>query len=271
MPSRDVIDAGTKECSTPREKRGRRSKFTSEEDLVILREVAASKAHVAPYGKTMELFQVAADAANNNDVMSKKLTAKSIQDRFSRLIKDFEASDKRERSLSGIEGHFGEAEELLSLMKEARDDKEDEEKKIRQELKEADEAKMRAGDQILQMATSRAAIGRKRSGACFVDSDEEEDEQQGKTKRKRVAKARDEVFAGEMERFSDMLKDTENARLEFERERFSLELQEREKERIARANELERERQMRKEEREASQKLELDKFKLMLDVLKSQK
>ena len=35
---------------------GRRSNFTHNEDLVLLREVAASKAHIAPTGETRERF-----------------------------------------------------------------------------------------------------------------------------------------------------------------------------------------------------------------------
>ena len=116
-------------------------------------------------------------------------------------MKDFEVNDKRERNYSGIEGQFGEAEELPSLMKKARDDKEEKEKRILQELKEADDAKIRAGEQMFGNGYFSCCNRKKRSGASLVDSNVEEHEQQGKTKRKRVAKARDEAFAGEMERY----------------------------------------------------------------------
>ena len=55
----------------------------------------------------------------------------------------------------------------------------------------------------------------------------------------------------------------------FERERLALGLEECKKERNARENELEREHQARKEEREVSQRIELEKVKPMLDILRT--
>ena len=46
-------------------------------------------------------------------------------------------------------------------------------------------------------------------------------------------------------------------------------MQEREKERVMRSEELEKDRAMRKEEREAHERIELEKFKLMLEVLRA--
>lgn len=37
-----------------------RSKFSKEDDLVIVRKIAAAKAHVAPSGETRERFEIAA-------------------------------------------------------------------------------------------------------------------------------------------------------------------------------------------------------------------
>jgi len=48
------------------ERRGRTAKFSSTEDLLLIREVAAAKAHIAEFGEMSKRFQVAASRANEN-------------------------------------------------------------------------------------------------------------------------------------------------------------------------------------------------------------
>ena len=52
--------------SEPAASQGRRPKFTAEEDLILVREVAAAHAHAAPYGDIRTLFANAAHCANSN-------------------------------------------------------------------------------------------------------------------------------------------------------------------------------------------------------------
>ena len=103
-------------------KRGRRSDYTAEEELIILREVAATKVHIAPYGWTLELFQLSAKRVNGNAKFTIEATVKGIFDRYTRLWKDFGKSERKTRLPSGAGGEIGEAEELLKMMTEARDD-----------------------------------------------------------------------------------------------------------------------------------------------------
>ena len=51
------FDAGESAMSSKRE---RRSKYTAEKYIAIFREVTVTKAHIAPYGRTLKLFQTAA-------------------------------------------------------------------------------------------------------------------------------------------------------------------------------------------------------------------
>ena len=74
-------------------KRVFRSKFTLEEDIITLREVAAAGAHVPPYGKKTELFQMATYGANKDENFSLEDTWKSVHGRFHRLPDDFEKKD----------------------------------------------------------------------------------------------------------------------------------------------------------------------------------
>ncbi len=52
------------------------------------------------------------------------VTWKSTQDRYLKLQERFDREDRRELAMSGIRGESGELLELLSAMKEARDDSE---------------------------------------------------------------------------------------------------------------------------------------------------
>jgi hypothetical protein len=67
--------------------RGRRPKFSREEDLILVREVAAAKAHVASYGDVKMRFAEAASRANANVELRSKVTPKSIQDRYVKIQK----------------------------------------------------------------------------------------------------------------------------------------------------------------------------------------
>jgi hypothetical protein len=59
-------------------RRDRRPKFTAEEDLIIVREVSASKAHIASFGTKRELLTVAAERVNANPAMKTSVSSKSI-------------------------------------------------------------------------------------------------------------------------------------------------------------------------------------------------
>ena len=79
-------------------KQGRRSKCTVEEDLIILREVAATKVHSAPYGKTLERFHTAAEKVNGNAKITVEATAKGIFDSCTRMRKDFDKSERKKNA-----------------------------------------------------------------------------------------------------------------------------------------------------------------------------
>ena len=71
------------------------SKYTEEEDLIILREEAATKAQIALYGKTSELFQTAAEKVNGNAKFTVGAKAKGILGRYIRLQKDFDKNKRK--------------------------------------------------------------------------------------------------------------------------------------------------------------------------------
>jgi hypothetical protein len=103
-------------------RRGRRPKFSAKEDLIIARDVSASKAHIASFGTKRERFAAAADRANSNPDMRTNVTSKSIQDRHVKLQALYERDDAAQRKMSGVGDEVGELEELLGSMQEARAD-----------------------------------------------------------------------------------------------------------------------------------------------------
>lgn len=108
--------------SLRREKRGRYSRFSAVEDLIIAREVVATKAHVASYGTVSKSFEEAPEKANANPGMKEPVTGKCAQDRYKRLRFLFDKSDNRDRNRSGIGGEIMKMDELLLMMREKRDD-----------------------------------------------------------------------------------------------------------------------------------------------------
>ena len=100
----------------------RRSKFSKQDDLLLLREVCAAKAHVSPNGETKERFEVVAVKPNQTRKVSFELTWKSAQDRYKRLQARLDTHYRAGQLMSGAGGAQGELEELLSEMRDARQD-----------------------------------------------------------------------------------------------------------------------------------------------------
>ena len=137
-------------------KREPRSKHNAEEDLIVLLEVAAAKGHTAWYGKTLELFQGAADKVNADANFTIEDTAKGLSDRYTKLDKDF---DKHKRRLccppESVE-EIGKAVELLAFMREARYDPALH-VKMERDILRAREAKIRKGEELMMIAIERGS------------------------------------------------------------------------------------------------------------------
>ena len=80
----------------------RRSKFSREKDLVLLREVAACREHIPPTVGTGELFELAASKANATKKLSSTVSWKALQDRCKLLQFRFDKNDRNKREITGI-------------------------------------------------------------------------------------------------------------------------------------------------------------------------
>ena len=81
-------------ANSPQQRRhGKRHRFTKEDDLIILREVAAASAHVAGYGEFQKIFTAATEDSNCNPSLSAEVSSKSLQNRYKKLLENFRRAD----------------------------------------------------------------------------------------------------------------------------------------------------------------------------------
>ena len=166
--------------------------------------------------------------------------------------------------MSGIGGEEGEMEELLAVIKEARDDVRNKQNAEKEAKARRDEEKERLGNELVEMATTRRGSSEEARGE--ESSGDEEQQAPRRTKKAKPSVCKDPI-SDDIERFAERLRDADMAKISLERERLALE---RDLMAIER-EEREKERAMRREELDLNQKQELEKFKLMLEVLKSNK
>jgi len=69
--------------------------WTEEADNLLLKEVVVAKAHMSPWGKMTERFQVVTINFNANPRATFKTDNKHAKDRFQLLTKPFEALDEK--------------------------------------------------------------------------------------------------------------------------------------------------------------------------------
>ena len=247
-PTAAVDDAGTVKSMA-----GRQSRFATEEDLVIVRDVAATSAHLAAFGETRGIFQEAAGKVNANATMHEKVSWKSVCDRYKRIQDQFDRRGSCERRMSGMRGAVGELNELWMHMRQAWDDVLATKAAEKTAQRERDEEKDRIGKALVASATKRKQ----------TDSGSTTEGEDGPTPKKAKSKSARATPSMDMAAFSLNLRDADLARIDLERERLNFERERSEADRAER----EREREERREEREKMQELELAKYKLLIEAL----
>lgn len=269
-----------------RTKRGR-SDLTTEETIMLLREVFAADAHVAPHGSKLELFYKAAHALTVNEDFHPSLDGKSVRDRYERLQRSFNKKDKKDALLSGVGGEVSEADEMLSQMEEARAEQAAQRIERRDEINRREQRKLAAGARIVERSMSADA------GTDEGSEDNSEAEREtgsdvgedvvsarrgaGSVKGKRRRVNHGAKFEGEMDRFGALLRDGDRAqrdldekKLALEERRIELEEKRRMEEREERRLDREAEREERTADRASRNQVDIEKFKMMMDILKGQ-
>lgn len=152
-------------------KAGWRPEFTPVEDLIIVREVSASKAHIAPYAEIGDRFNTPSDKSNDNPQMSKKLTAKSLQDRYKKLQDQFHVYDTKHRVIGGVGGDIDELDELLGGIAEAGKDTEDTKCAEKAAKRPSEDERVRIGKALIDQSLRRSCTGAARNSEDGDDAD----------------------------------------------------------------------------------------------------
>lgn len=234
-PDQTPSPTNAKGNGTTTPKPGRKSKFTTTEDLIIAQEVAAAEAHVSPHGETLTRFEKSAEKANLNPNFKHTVTGKNIQDRFKKILDDFAARDARDQNMSGTGGEVGELDQLLGDMLEAKKDKEATKDGDAKEKSDQEAKKLAAGKELVLLSLKRKER-RSRS-----------DDEDGDSPKKR----RKLDLTDGMQELGAALKESESSRFALEKEKLELEkvkLDREAEERAAERAERAQEREQRKEE-----------------------
>lgn len=135
----------------------RHSRFTSEEDPIIVQEVCAVRVHIVSIGETWNKFKVDAVKINTNVRMGQITTCKTVKYRDKRIPDMLDKTDRRDQLRSGVGGKVGEMDELLLAMRKARGDLDAKrnEQKSRSGVVELE--KERAGTPVVNVAMKRRA------------------------------------------------------------------------------------------------------------------
>ena len=244
-------DDGSDKEPKPKAKPERRSQFSTAENLIIIQKVAASKAHIASHGETMARFKAATNKANANPSFVHSVNAKSIQDRFLRLVEDFETRDAQDKMMSGVSGEIGEVDALLGDIVEARKDLATKKKGDADAKSDQEKKKLAAGREIiLQSLKNKAKRGKGSSSDTDSDTSKEVT-----PKKRRVGRMEDQDG---MAAFGEAIKALDLARCEVDRKRLNSEAKKFEQEvldRSAERAERAEERQEKKEEANAQREL----------------
>jgi hypothetical protein len=193
--------------------------------------------------------------------MRTKVTSKSIQDRYVKIQAIYERDDAAQQNMSGVDGEVGELEELLGTMQEARADLETQKAAERSAAREREEAKERIGKEFVLKALQRDSRNDEEgsSGSDF-------ELKQPRTKKSKRATTENNIEK-DMKGFGECLRDADLARVAVERERLELDIKILEQEKIDRDEEL----KLCREELATHQEQEMKKFKLMMEIFKSQR
>ena len=214
-----VVESEARNDEAQAKKRG---KYLPLEDLIMVREVAAQRAHVATYGAVRQNFEQVATKVNSNPHMTQKVTWKAVQDRYKRLQDDFDADDARNSGLSGVAGGaMGELYQALSQMREDRESFQTNKDVSRAEKTKKEEEKERLGRQVVEMALLRKSQRSGSSGSSDVEGEEDGWDgrrESGSARRKRSKRAELErvELTGGLALFGEKLKEADMARVRLE-------------------------------------------------------
>lgn len=197
--SGEVVTSKTTDKATPPNP-GKRIRFTEAWDVILLKSVIASKAHVAARGTSQRKFEETLDIFISNSPKDRLAvvtapTWKTIYERFKKIVADHRANTRESKAASGVAEDETERTQLLDDIVEEMDDtaelrrtERNEKTKKDQELLEAGEAiraqavgdgegtNSKTDDTNVERRNQKHTPSRKRAKRDAFDSEEEESE-----------------------------------------------------------------------------------------------
>ena len=64
-----------------------RMRFNDAEEIILLKEVVACKAHIAAFGSVQKKFELAAEAINANPNFSFQVKARAFREKFTKMVR----------------------------------------------------------------------------------------------------------------------------------------------------------------------------------------
>lgn len=238
-----------------------RVRFSSDEKIVLLKEVIASGAHVAGYGKKEKKFEEAVEKINANPNFRVTVKTRAVQEKFNSMLKEFRKRDSKDRKKSGVSDDMTEEDKLMSSIIDAVDDMQEAEDVAKGKAAEAESRKRAASDRVLAMA-----LGENGGGDADEDisndingDDEEADTPTGR-KRRRKTPVLTNVNDG-LESFGESMREVELAKVDLQAKRLAFEERCHEDMIRDRAEQ----RRLDVEEREKREAADMNRLKAMLD------
>jgi hypothetical protein len=149
-------DAISIESGEPVAVRPRAIRFTAAMDMVILETVNEVGAHISQYGQYQKLFERVSNACKAHMSFSNCTpSAKSVWDRFKKLMSEHRKADAANRRTSGIFEEYGPKEGLLQKTMDAMREKDEQERADRGERREAESRLLEAGENMRSYALQR--------------------------------------------------------------------------------------------------------------------
>ena len=212
VPSVAVIENSPKKGLQRAASKPVRTRFTNDEEAILLKEVIAAGAHVAAYGKKEKAFDCATGKINDNPHFRHEVKTRAVQEKFCKMVKEFRARDNKDRKKSGVSDNLSETDALLACIVDAVDDAEELENVEKQKATEAETRKIKAGERMVAQANgSGSSCDADATGATVIDSADDEEEGRAR-KRRRKQPAPAPVNDG-LATFSESMRETELAKV----------------------------------------------------------
>lgn len=144
-----------------------RMHISTEEGIILLKDVVSCGTHIAKYGSVQNKFHDAANSANADPGFLFPFKTRAIQEKVGKMMKEFRQWDARDRAKSGTADGLSPIDELLSSVVDAGDDMRESDKKEKEDASRAERRKLEAGRRVIAEAVHGTS-------SCNVDDDEDE-------------------------------------------------------------------------------------------------